>query len=126
VVDDELVTLRSYELARKTSAARCARASYRLHDGNPTTIEKDLELFDRLATMGHWSPMEHQAMSCLDRKQRCRNFFGWTQYRALIDGLNEEQECDEAGFDYYGLGSPTRIRHELCRADGDSVQSDER
>jgi hypothetical protein len=45
---------------KKISVARCARVSYLTHD-NKRDIEKDLELFERLKTSGHWSPFEHVA-----------------------------------------------------------------
>lgn len=47
----------------KTSTARCARVSYRLHDGRPTTLAEDVKLCDRLigAHPMHASPAEHQA-----------------------------------------------------------------
>jgi thymidylate synthase ThyX len=47
-------------IAKKVSVARCARVSYLTHDGK-RDIEKDLELFERLRTSGHWSPFEHVA-----------------------------------------------------------------
>jgi thymidylate synthase ThyX len=44
----------------KVSTARCARVSYRTHDGT-IDIDADLALFDKLvsARPGHWSPLEH-------------------------------------------------------------------
>lgn len=38
------------ELLAKVSSARCARVSYNNHDGSNPVIEKDLELYDQLAT----------------------------------------------------------------------------
>jgi len=48
----------------KISVARCARVSYRAHDGAPSEPEKDLELYERLvgSTPMHATPAEHQAM----------------------------------------------------------------
>lgn len=46
------------EKLKKLSAARCARVSYLSHDGKRDLV-KDFELFDRLVTHGHWSPLEH-------------------------------------------------------------------
>lgn len=43
------------------SSARCARVSYRLHDGNETTVEADLGLAKMLRESKHMSPFEHQA-----------------------------------------------------------------
>ena len=47
----------------KISVARCARTSYKLHDGNPTSVDKDLELFSKLTDSNppHLSPLDHQA-----------------------------------------------------------------
>lgn len=64
-----------WDVARKVSAARCARVSYLNHDKSNSDIQKDLELYDMLATrpydngtlkLGidepvHLSPTEHQA-----------------------------------------------------------------
>ena len=91
---------------KKISVARCARVSYLTHDGK-RDIEKDLELFERLRTSGHWSPFEHCATPFYsdinDNKNidptefkfgwqrvkekpnyfdiRSGNFIGWKQYR---------------------------------------------
>ena len=64
----------------KVSTARCARVSYLTHDGK-RDIEKDIELFDKLASANppHWSPMEHVACPYEDTGER--NFRGWTQLR---------------------------------------------
>jgi thymidylate synthase ThyX len=43
------------------SAARCARVSYKTHDGRPTTLEEDHELTLRLVKSGHLSPFDHPA-----------------------------------------------------------------
>jgi len=48
------------EMMARVSVARCARVSYLNHDGE-RAIEDDLQLYDRLATYGHWSPFEHVA-----------------------------------------------------------------
>lgn len=44
----------------KICVARCARVSYLTHDGK-RSIEDDIVLYDRLASSGHMSPMEHVA-----------------------------------------------------------------
>jgi thymidylate synthase ThyX len=74
----------------KRSAARCARVSYRNHDGTNTTLAQDLTLYDRLinSTPAHCSPVEHQAMACSDPNIRSGNFKGWVQYRQGIKGQN--------------------------------------
>lgn len=56
---DEEITCHLDELI-KISVARCARVSYMRHN-NAGDIVKDIELFERLKTSGHWSPFEHVA-----------------------------------------------------------------
>lgn len=51
----------------KVSVARCARVSYLTHDGK-RDVSKDLELYDRLVTGGHMSPLEHVACVMQDRE----------------------------------------------------------
>ena len=67
------------EAIRKIAAARCARVSYLNFDGTDD-YGKDIALFDRLASSGHCSPMEHVAQA-LDSDQRIGNFAGWKQLR---------------------------------------------
>lgn len=66
------------------SAARCARVSYNNHDGSKPDIKKDLELFDRLYTAGHMSPLEH---TCLmdDYYVHNANLIGWTSLRYILE-----------------------------------------
>ncbi len=66
----------SYDL-RAISAARCARVSYLTHDG-VRSLDKDMELFDRLASSGHMSPLEHVATPANGWNG---NFHGWLQFR---------------------------------------------
>ena len=70
------------------SVARCARVSYTLRDGT-TSIEKDLELYDRLVGSKplHASPAEHQAFA-MRSDDFIKNFRGWEQYRLTLEGLN--------------------------------------
>lgn len=91
-----------WELARKLSAARCARVSYLNHDGTAPDIEKDLELYGQLVVRPftdkrgnvlteddpiHASPIEHQATPL--PKQWANvfsgNFRGWQQFRKLVE-----------------------------------------
>lgn len=82
------------------SAARCARVSYLTHDGEKPTVEKDLELYQRLAGAQpiHASPLEHQATPDL-YDPRDRDFYqgwanpeehgnltGWRQFRKMAQG----------------------------------------
>jgi thymidylate synthase ThyX len=74
----------------KRSVARCARVSYNTHDGSANTIEKDVELYDRLVAGEplHASPTEHQAMALADGNRRSGNFNGWSQYRKTLRNEN--------------------------------------
>lgn len=49
--------------ALKVSTAMCARVSYTIvgEEGKPANYQRDIELHDRLAKSGHWSPFEHCA-----------------------------------------------------------------
>ncbi len=64
------------------SAASCARASYKNHDGKESTQEEDSRLYLRLITANppHMSPVEHQAMAVPGNKFYA-NFRGWRQHR---------------------------------------------
>jgi thymidylate synthase ThyX len=67
----------------KVSVARSARVSYLNHDGS-RILEKDFQLFDRLASDGHWSPFEHVATPHTDISHESiqrGNFKGWNQLR---------------------------------------------
>lgn len=76
------------EKLRMVSAARCASVSYKTVDGKPMTVDKALEIYDKL--LGdplHASPFEHIAKPCPDNdKSKTRNFTGWAQYRAELEG----------------------------------------
>lgn len=66
--------------------ARCARVSYKLHDGT-TAIHADLELYERLKGSGHWSPFEHCAKANgQSGVGRSSNFKGFTQHRKEFIG----------------------------------------
>lgn len=82
-IDEEDRKVLGLEDLKKVSAARCARVSYYLQDGRRSTLEADLELFERLAGENpkHLSPLEHVACA-LDTPQRIKNFEGWKQLRA--------------------------------------------
>jgi hypothetical protein len=67
----------------KLSVARCARVSYLTHDGRRDP-QADLDLYEKLATSGHWSPFEHAAQA-LPEAERIGNFIGWKQHRADVD-----------------------------------------
>lgn len=68
------------DIEKKISVARCARVSYLTHDGK-RDVEKDLELFERLRTSGHWSPFEHVATP----------YFNVTNHESLVEGITWEE-----------------------------------
>ena len=89
------------DIARRWSAARCARVSYLNHDGTTPNVAKDLDTFAKLAGDPngppqplHASPMEHQATP--DRLRdpanpdswhfpaQHGNFHGWRQFRKML------------------------------------------
>ena len=72
---------------RKISVARCARVSYLTHEGDNPSLEKDLQLYDRLAGSRplHASPVEHQAYPLPLADQWSKNFRGWRQHRELVE-----------------------------------------
>ena len=84
---------------RTVSAARCARTSYKTHDGRISTIEEDTVLGERLTASRpfHASPFEHQAtpdyysardfgIAKWNAPEYHRNFTGWMQNRAFMEG----------------------------------------
>jgi thymidylate synthase ThyX len=77
----------------KRSVARCARVSYLNHDGTSTTVEQDLQLYDRLLGQIpiHASPAEHQAMAIAHPEDRSGNFRGWVQFRKTLKNENIEK-----------------------------------
>lgn len=85
-------------VARRVSAARCARLSYETHEGK-RSIDADLDLFDKLVTRGssgdpgHWSPLEHPAMSQAT-PHRSGNFEGWSQLRKFYPGEHPRDRGD--------------------------------
>lgn len=75
----------------KISTARCARTSYKTFDGEPSTVEADVKLHDKLVVMQplHASPAEHQATPInhgpTGEVQFHKNFRGWRQYRDYLE-----------------------------------------
>lgn len=92
------------------SAARCARVSYKNHDGSEPSIRKDMETFKKLDTKPlHASALEHQATpdALLDFRPYGKqwaaphthgNFDGWIQFRKLQPG-ECATEYDPAEYD---------------------------
>lgn len=67
------------------SVARCARVSYRLHDGTSATQEADDKLAQKLMESGHWSPFEHQAEPLTEGAKAKGNLGGWRQLRGTLE-----------------------------------------
>lgn len=81
------------DLAFKLSAARCARVSYRTHEGKPPEIDEDVKLYERLtqASPPHLSPLEHAAIYDGGRfdAEWWANFKAWRSFRNY---------CEQWGF----------------------------
>lgn len=86
----------------KVATARCARVSYLTHDG-VRDLSKDIEMHDRLAISGHWSPFEHCAEAMVSElystdgpgqpiypDRWCGNFRGFVQYRKTFATENKK------------------------------------
>jgi len=69
--------------AIKIATARCARISYLNFDGTED-YQKDIQLHDDLADMGHMSPFEHCAQARGD-SEWSGNFRGFDQYRKTVE-----------------------------------------
>lgn len=85
----EKETLTTHDQIR-VSVARCARVSYKTHDGRVPETEEDLALYERLASAvpPHLSPLEHQATPDDMNSFTWGNFDKWTQYRRLMEISN--------------------------------------
>ena len=92
VSEDEIIDIGETQSIMK-SVARCARGSYLQHNGN-FSLQDDLDLYERLSMVGHWSPFEHQGkpdsnLSIERRAALCGNFgvySGWVQHRKTFIG----------------------------------------
>lgn len=70
------------ELRKKISVAKCARVSY-TSPSLTREYEKELELYERLCSSKHLSPMEHVATPTPDSLYH-GNFKGWKQMRKFM------------------------------------------
>lgn len=84
------------DVAIKCSVARCARVSYKNHDGTRSTVDQDIALYNRLLGNSpiHASPAEHQAQAVSDVNIWSGNFRGWIQYRKTLDNENVKRFKD--------------------------------
>lgn len=80
-------------LLLQISVARCARISYKAFDGTASSIDKDLDLYNKLLASAplHASPAEHQALPdhligdhLWAHPKEHGNFTGWRQYRKML------------------------------------------
>lgn len=74
------------EQALKVSVARCARVSYLTHEGKTPSVDKDLDLYNRLIVQepAHASPTEHQAYPLNDPNEYSGNLRGFKQLRKIL------------------------------------------
>lgn len=94
VMRRNLVDTIEQELLIRVSVARCARVSYKTHDGRETTLDEDLKLYNRLlsADIIHASPAEHQfrpdyqGLMGWQNPKLHGNLTGVIQYRKLLPG----------------------------------------
>jgi thymidylate synthase ThyX len=116
--DDIEQYLGQWDVLAKLSAARCARVSYLTHDGKRDP-QADLDLYEKLTTNGHMSPLEHPARpmtahelamfggETLEWNGRewwptgrfahyLGNLNGWVQLRKLIPGESVFVEGDKS------------------------------
>ena len=87
------------ETLRQYAAARIARVSYNNHDGSTPDPRKDMDTFAKLVKSGsalHGSPLEHIATPIPGH--RASNFYGWMQYRELLDHGQEKFERYEGNY----------------------------
>lgn len=73
----------SLEVKKKLSVAKAARVSYLTQSGK-RDYEKDLELYERLYSSGHFSPFEHVATPNPSIVGYSGNFKGWIQFRKTL------------------------------------------
>lgn len=85
-ISDEERGLYRMDVLLKLSTARCARVSYKNHDGTEPNVNKDIDLHDQLVASEpkHASPTEHQALALSHHSQFFKNFRGWVQYRQVL------------------------------------------
>jgi thymidylate synthase ThyX len=76
----------------KFATARCARVSYKTHEGI-VDQDRDVQRHNELLASGHMSPFEHSACPLLT-PERCSNFRGWKQYRKFLPN-RYEQPCSQ-------------------------------
>lgn len=71
----------------KIAVARCARVSYENFSGD-SSIESDVNLYDRLSIMGHFSPFEHVAQASATELWESNFHPSWKQLRCAFKNQN--------------------------------------
>lgn len=80
------------DLRIAVAVSRCARLSYQtLGDDPKIDYEADLKLFDRLASMEHWSPFEHVARVMDDHERK-----SWRRGEMEIELVDDTHRGHEA------------------------------
>ena len=86
-------------LAVQVAVGRCARVSYLTHEGKRDP-SKDVELYQRLTSNGHMSPLEHVARPMtpdeLAITKWSGNFRGWHQHRKDIANEDDFSKQEQA------------------------------
>lgn len=85
---DDINLSTDLEVKKKISVARCASVSYKTVDGQKMSIDRAIEIFDKLYTAKpfHASPFEHVAYVCsVSDSMSSGNFKGWNQYRKILE-----------------------------------------
>jgi thymidylate synthase ThyX len=79
--DEDFLTDDGFRSRELISAARCARVSYRTHEGRISLAQEDLQLATSLLHDLHLSPFEHPAYAASGRHA---NFNGWKSIRHAL------------------------------------------
>jgi thymidylate synthase ThyX len=96
----------------KISAARCARVSYLTHDGK-RMVGADLDLYERLFSQGHVSPLEHPARPMAPIELEEAEMWEFTIRETGADDLRVIRTRDGARFRAYRRASivSERVTH---------------
>lgn len=97
LADNQSLVLTPLEVMKRLSVVRCARVSYRPHNGEPGSVATDLDRYDSLVNSSpvHASPAEHQATPDTrhdllagewSNADLHGNLTGWVQLRKCLRG----------------------------------------
>jgi hypothetical protein len=105
------------DTAYRVSSSRCARISYRTFDGNRSTVEDDLQLYEKLVSSKHLSPYDHPAITdgmTKDEKtgmwswqnpEAHRHNWGWIPYRVKVERILG-MECRRDSYEAFSFEEP--------------------